>query len=90
MSSYPMLEPMGFDTDIYDGVEKLGQPLFWEILSASINKLKPTEVCPHKLKLWAYCCNTSFWHPGTVFDSSNKQSLGWQNVYPFVRWKGGK
>ena len=40
VSGYPLLKYMGFDTDISDEVEKLGYPLFWEKLFASINTLK--------------------------------------------------
>ena len=40
VSSYPLIQFMGFDTYIYDGIKKRGQPFFWERLSVSINTLK--------------------------------------------------
>ena len=40
VSSYPLIESMGFDTDIYDGVAKMRAAIILGDMSASINEIK--------------------------------------------------
>ena len=60
VSSYPLLEPMGFYTDISDGVTKMRAATPLGYIARIHQRTKSAELCPHKLKVWAYSFNTSF------------------------------
>ena len=58
--SYPMIESIVFYPYIYDEVAKMrAATLLGEIVHRH-QRTKTAELCTHKLKVWEYCCNTSF------------------------------
>ena len=88
MSSYPLIESMGFDTDIYDGVAKMrGATLLGEIFrlhKCTINPLKYV----HINSKYGYLVSIPDYDNQELFSRSARYKVSVRNV--FLNLSGGK